>query len=75
MTFRFRFNPATRAAQIAEDMGYDHNWLGIENSNPFPIGTINHQRYEWGWNEAQRDLDEWADAYYPSNEYGDELLH
>ena len=67
MTFRFFkwMNPGREA----EDMGYDCGWLGLDNANPFTPGSINHKSYEWGFAQALDDIDEWKDAYYPSDEY------
>lgn len=72
-----RFNRLARiAADAAENMGYDCAWLGLTNSNPFPISTINYNRYEWGFNEALDDIEEWKDATYPSDEYDEYyILH
>lgn len=57
---------------MAEDMGYNCGWLGLENSNPFPVGSIQYKTFEWGYNSALDDATEFAGASYPSNEYASE---
>jgi hypothetical protein len=65
--------PRHERASLANDAGYNDAWLGLAYNNPFPLGTIDYKQYEWGYNQAQNDVDELADApsFYPSNEYED----
>lgn len=60
----------------ANENGYNDAWLGLSNNNPYPVGSIDYQQYEWGYNEAKDDADELSSVpyYYPSNEYEDEVI-
>ncbi len=65
-----RSNKQKIEAQAAEDQGYDCAWLGLDASNPYPVGSVNHIRYEWGYNEGIKHIEEWKEAFFPFwNEY------
>lgn len=57
---------------LANSHGYNDAWLGIGNQNPYPVGSIDHKQYDWGYNEAIQLVEEYdsVPSYYPSNEYG-----
>ena len=50
--------------ELAEDMGYNNGWLGLTDSNPFYYNSPEWVAYNWGYNSALDDVDEWAKAYY-----------
>ena len=57
--------------QKANELGFDSACLGLDKINPFPVGSVEHKQWEWGWNEGIEMLNEYEEAaYYPSDEYG-----
>jgi hypothetical protein len=57
---------------IANEHGFNAAMLGLDNANPYPLGTTEHKEWEWGWNEGQDTLEEHVNAhndYSISNEY------
>lgn len=58
---------------MAEEMGYNNAWLGLDKSNPFANGTPENKAYEWGYNTATDDIEEWMQAHNPFDVDTDEL--
>lgn len=46
----------------ANDLGFDCAYLGLDKQNPFPVGSIDHKNYEWGYNEGLDMLEELREA-------------
>jgi len=32
--------------------GFNCAMLGLDKVNPYPIGSIDHKQFEWGWEEG-----------------------
>lgn len=58
-----------RRTSIANDHGFNAAMLGLDKINPYPIGSIDHKQWEWGWNEGIDTLQEAVDAHNISDEY------
>ena len=55
-----------RNASAANEHGFDAAYLGLDKANPYPVGTIDHKQWEWGYNEG---IDLLAEHDTASNPY------
>lgn len=53
------FKPRLDTIGIAEEMGYNDGYLGLSNTNPYRYQSPEWVAYNYGWNEANRDVDEY----------------
>jgi hypothetical protein len=57
-----RINPIT----LAEEMGYECGWMGLDNNNPYKPQSPEWVAYNWGYNQALMDAEELY--IYPTEE-------
>ena len=53
-----------KSHDLANDHGYNDAWLGIPNSNPYPVGSLSHREYNFGFDEGEDLVDEFTKVNY-----------
>jgi len=52
--FSHRIDPIA----LAEETGYEAGWQGLDNQNPYRHLSPEWTAYNWGYNQANDDVDE-----------------
>jgi hypothetical protein len=53
--------------------GFNCAYLGLKKENPYLVGSIDHQQFEWGWNEGIQLVEDFENTpiCYPGYMYRD----
>jgi hypothetical protein len=54
---------------LANDHGYNDAWLGLPNSNPHAIGSLEYVEYNRGFVEGEELADEFISVSYITPQY------
>ena len=37
---------------VANNAGFDAAFMGLDRVNPYPVGSVDHKQWEWGWEDG-----------------------